>query len=188
MSIHELVIQYGYIAVAIGCFLEGETVLIAAGFAAHRGMLNLPDVLIIACLASFAGDQLNFWLGRRHGARLIDRFAALRKHAPRIQGELSRHATKLILGIRFMVGLRVAGPVLIGWSGVSPWRFCMLNLVAAAIWAVLIGGAGFAFGETLSLLVADLKAIEEWVLLGLLATGIGWGWLRSRRSKATGKH
>ena len=37
MDLAALVTQYGYAAVAVGCLLEGETVLLLAGFAAHRG-------------------------------------------------------------------------------------------------------------------------------------------------------
>jgi membrane protein DedA with SNARE-associated domain len=43
---------YGYYAVEAGTFFEGETVLVLAGFAAHRGYLELP--LVIAC--AFAGE------------------------------------------------------------------------------------------------------------------------------------
>ena len=31
---------YGYLAVMIGTFLEGETILVLAGFAAHQGYLQ----------------------------------------------------------------------------------------------------------------------------------------------------
>jgi membrane protein DedA with SNARE-associated domain len=37
MSFRQLVIDYGYLAVFIGCLLEGETILVLAGFAAHQG-------------------------------------------------------------------------------------------------------------------------------------------------------
>ena len=67
MSVTELVSHYGYFAVAMGCLLEGETVLLTAGFAAHRGMLGLWPVLGIAFVASALGDQIFFQLGRHQG-------------------------------------------------------------------------------------------------------------------------
>lgn len=36
MSLEELISTYGYAAGGIGTFLEGETILILGGFAAHR--------------------------------------------------------------------------------------------------------------------------------------------------------
>ena len=44
-SLQSLIEHYGYFAVFLGCFLEGETVLVLAGFAAHMGYLSLPGVI-----------------------------------------------------------------------------------------------------------------------------------------------
>lgn len=52
MTLGYVVSHYGYVALFIGVFLEGETVLIAAGFAAHLGHLSLTWVILIA----FAGE------------------------------------------------------------------------------------------------------------------------------------
>lgn len=41
MTLTALIASYGCYALFVGTFLEGETVLIAAGFAAHRGILDL---------------------------------------------------------------------------------------------------------------------------------------------------
>jgi len=168
MTITELVSHYGYVAVAVGCLLEGETVLLTAGFAAHRGMLELLPVLAVAFAASALGDQIFFQIGRHQGGRLKARFPALARNAPRVDALLARHHTPLILGIRFMVGLRVAGPILIGSAGVAPLRFTLLNLVGAAVWACAIGGSGYAFGAVVQSLLSDLRHIEEGILVAML--------------------
>ena len=41
MSLEALISHYGYAAVAIGTFFEGETILVIAGFASHQGYLAL---------------------------------------------------------------------------------------------------------------------------------------------------
>lgn len=46
MNLEEVVTHYGYIGILIGTFLEGETILIIAGFLAHRGYLELPFVIV----------------------------------------------------------------------------------------------------------------------------------------------
>src|SRR5688572_33421924 len=38
----QLLDHYGYLAVLVGTVLEGETILILGGFAAHQGYLHLP--------------------------------------------------------------------------------------------------------------------------------------------------
>ena len=65
--------NYGYFAVFAGCFFEGETVLVLAGFAAHLGYLSLPWVAATAAAAGFCGDELFFTLGRHYGADLFRR-------------------------------------------------------------------------------------------------------------------
>ena len=57
----------GYLAILTGTVIEGETVLIAAGFAAQRGYLSLPLVLLAAWVGAASGDHFFFALGRCKG-------------------------------------------------------------------------------------------------------------------------
>lgn len=172
MSIAALVSQYGYLAVALGCILEGETVLLMAGFAAHRGLLDLPAVLVVAWLSSFAGDQFWFVAGRRHGAALVARFAGVQRVLPRVQRLIRTHQDALVLGVRFMVGVRVAGPILMGWSGVPAPRFLVLNLLGAALWTAVVGGGGYFFGQLLERVLPDLRRVEEGVIVVVVLGGL----------------
>ena len=49
-ELEHLIRQYGYFAVLLGTFFEGETVLILGGIAAQQGHLRLPLVLLFAFL------------------------------------------------------------------------------------------------------------------------------------------
>ena len=44
--------SYGYLAVFFGTLFEGEIILVAAGFAAQRGLLALPGVIAIAIVGA----------------------------------------------------------------------------------------------------------------------------------------
>lgn len=185
MNWGELIGQYGYAAVLGGAFLEGETVLFLAGFAAHRGYLQLGGVMALAAGAGFVADQFWFWLGRRHGPALLRRFPKLAARAGPLQARLDRHRVPLVLSLRFLYGLRFAGPVMIG-AGPLPWTlFLVLDAIGAVVWAVLVGGAGYAFGEALSAWFADLRRHEGAVLLGILLLGLTGGWLLRRHRRAT---
>lgn len=177
--ISAFVASYGYLAVFIGTLLEGETILIAAGFAAHRGLLDWRLVVLVAMTGATLGDQLAFLLGRWKGTALIGRFPALAQRKTRIHDLLERYDVIFILTIRFLYGLRIAGPLILGSSRVPLFRFAVLNVVGAALWAMLITGAGYAFGIAVSSLIADLKRIEESVLVVILMMGIVlWLWRR----------
>jgi membrane protein DedA with SNARE-associated domain len=179
MAIADVIETYGYLAVAVGTFLEGETVLGLAGAAASRGHLSMPVVIAVATMASFAGDQLYFYVGRKYGIGLLARFPSLQSRTVRARDLLERHHMPVILSIRFLYGLRIAGPIAIGMSDV-PWlRFLLLNLVAAIAWALVIANAGYWVGQALANLLGAVDADEAWVLAVLLLFGVLW-WLAAR--------
>ncbi len=178
MSLTQALSEYGYLAVFVGSILEGETILILAGFAAQQGYLSLPLVIALAFCGGTLGDQIFFLLGRCYGGPLLSRFPRLALRAQAVSQLILRYHTGLIVGVRFMYGFRIAGPILIGMSDVPAWRFVLLNLLGAALWATLIGGAGYLFGQTLQSLVPDLKRHEEMALLLMLAVAVLIGLLR----------
>jgi membrane protein DedA with SNARE-associated domain len=180
MDVAGLIQSYGYLALAVGTLLEGETILIAAGFAAHRGYLDIFAVIGIAALCGFIGDQFFFWLGRRHGAAVLKRWPAVARQSDRVHRLIERYHAPVIIGVRFAYGLRIAGPILIGMSPISAWRFVLLNALGAMLWAILVTGVGWLFGQAAEALFDKIERVEGWLLLGLLATG-GVIWLIRKR-------
>lgn len=184
MDIPSIVQAYGYPAVFVGTFLEGETVLLAAGFAAHSGYLSLPVVAAVAVCASFLGDQMFFWIGRRHGLQLVKRFPALVPRVDRTRALLQRHHLPIIVSVRFLYGFRIAGPIAIGMSAVGWQRFMVLNFIGALVWGLAISGLGYGLGHGFEYLIEDLRRHEATILLGIIAAGFAaWAW-RAYRERA----
>jgi membrane protein DedA with SNARE-associated domain len=167
-----LIQHYGYLAVFVGALLEGETILVMAGFLAHEGYLNLAGVMAVAAFGGFLGDQFFFALGRLRGRQILARFPSIQARATRVGALVIRHQNWLIVFIRFMYGLRVAGPILLGMTEVSHVRFAVINLLGAMIWALLIGGAGYLFGQAVEMFLHDAKRYEAFLLAALLGLGI----------------
>ena len=172
MPLEQLIATYGYAALAVGAFLEGETILVLGGVAAHRGYLELPWVMAAAFLGTLFGDQLYFHIGRTHGTAFLEKRPAWKARSARVLSLLERHQVWLILAFRFLYGLRTVTPFLIGASGVRPWRFLWLNVLGAAAWAVGIGALGYVFGHAIELLLGDVKRYELWIFLGLALGGL----------------
>ena len=171
MSLAELLDRYGYVAVVLGTFLEGETILVMAGFAAHQGYLHLPGVMLAAFAGSLAGDQLAFFAGRLYGKRIVARFPRLEGGVQRTSGLLERRGTLLLLGFRFVYGIRNLMPFTAGLSHISVARFAVLNVLGALLWSVVIGAAGYTFGGGLQLVLERAKHFEEGALIVMLALG-----------------
>ncbi|MEB0043474.1 MULTISPECIES: DedA family protein [unclassified Pseudomonas] len=189
MTLTQVIAEYGYLAVFIGAALEGETVLIIAGFAAHEGYLSFPLLALVAVFGGALSDCVFFTIGRRYGSRLMARFPKLQPSARRVNLLLERYQTGLIIGVRFMYGLRIAGPIAIGMSDVPTSRFVLFNLIGAAIWAPLIAGVGYLFGQSLEWLFADIKHYEEDALLAIIVVALMLAVLRFiRRRLKTSLH
>jgi membrane protein DedA with SNARE-associated domain len=190
MDLASLIQNWGYPAVFAGSLIEGETILALAAVAAHRGYLALPWVIAVAAAGGFVGDQVYFLIGRFAGDRVLARWPALRPGAERVRRLLDRYDTPLILGVRFMYGLRTVGPIAIGMSRVHWLRYAALNLAGAILWATLVAGIGYALGEVLTRVLGDLKRVEEWVFGIVLVVGlalVAWLRWRGRRTAAAGR-
>src|SRR5260370_2667690 len=88
MDINQLIGQNGacfYGIVFLWTFLEGETVVIFAGFAAAQGVGDPVLLLTAAWLGSFAGGQFYFWIARHFEDQFLDRFPRWRR---RVAGAL----------------------------------------------------------------------------------------------------
>jgi membrane protein DedA with SNARE-associated domain len=191
MDLPGLIDTYGYWAVLIGAFLEGETILALAGLAAYRGYLDFYTVVVVAMIAGFAGDQFYFFLGRYKGAKILARFPNMEERAHKFDALLARWHAPLIVCIRFMYGFRILGPIMLGMGRVPAWKFVVYNFIGAAIWAPLIAGLGYLFGSALEAVLHDLKRVELWafgtvIVIGVSAFAVHK--IRSRRAeKAAGQ-
>ena len=172
MDIPGLIETYGYWAVFVGAFLEGETILALAGLAAYRGYMDFKLVVLVAMFAGFLGDQFYFFLGRYKGQQILARFPNMEERAHKFDALLARWHAPLIIGVRFMYGFRIIGPIMLGMGRVPSWKFMVYNFVGAAIWAPLIAGIGYKFGEIVESVLGNMKRFELWVFLAIVVIGL----------------
>ena len=185
MSIETLIAAHGYWILAFGCLVEGEMVLVLAALAAHRGYLNPAAVVTIAAAAAFASNQFFFWLGRRRGTALLERWPVLATHSAKIRRLIERHASLAAVAVRFAYGARIAGPMLLGASStMRPLHFAVLNALSAIVWALLVGAAGWFFGEAAEAIFGHLAHVEGWLFGALIVALVAWRLLRRRSAKA----
>ena len=183
MDVAAFIETYGYLAVFIGAFLEGETILALAGVAASREYLDFYTVIVVALIAGFAGDQFFFFLGRVKGTKILEKFPHAHERAHRFDLLLSRWHAPLIVAIRFMYGFRIVGPILLGMGRVPAWKFMLFNFIGAAIWAPLIASIGFFFGALLETILNDMKRYELWVFVTLAVVGLIAALIHHRRQE-----
>jgi membrane protein DedA with SNARE-associated domain len=186
MSLESLIQTYGYYALLVGTFFEGETILIIAGFAVHQGYLELPWVIVFAFLGSMAGDQTFFFIGRFRGRKFLEKRPHWQARTAKVETLIERYQAKLILSFRFMYGLRSVIPFAFGMSGVKSEVFIILNAVSALLWAAVVGTGGFFFGSALEAVIGEIKRYELAVILLLAFAGASM-WLVCYWRKSAGK-
>jgi membrane protein DedA with SNARE-associated domain len=183
LTLESAVQTYGYWAILAGTFLEGETILILGGFAAYSGYLELPWVIAAAFTGTFCGDQLFFFLGRWHSRRFLANRPSWKRRVEKAQKLFKRIRTPLMLGFRFMYGLRSVTPFVIGMSDVPTALFVFLNMLGAAVWAITVGIAGYFFGGALEIFVGNIKRYELFAFAAIALAGLAIWLLHLHRGK-----
>jgi membrane protein DedA with SNARE-associated domain len=177
MDLHKLILEawpylgvaWPYLATFGWTFIEGETFVVFAGFAASQGLLSAPLLLVAAWFGSFAGDQCYFWIGRRFGLRLLSKRPTWRSRVDSALGWLKRYDTGFILCFRFIYGVRNIASFTLGISGIAWQRFLILNFLAALLWAAAFVGTGYFCGRALVKMVGEYADQLRFTLLGAFA-------------------
>ena len=163
----DLFARYGYSVVFLGVFLEntglpvpGETMLLAGAALAHYGRLKLQWVVLTAIGGATLGDNLGFFIGRRYGRGLVERYGRHIGFTPARLAQFDRffqkHGGRTVFIARFITGLRVVGAVLAGASGLRWPMFLVYNAAGAVVWSTVIACAGY-------FLAYSWDTLERWV-------------------------
>lgn len=156
--------NYGYLAVFLGSTIEGELILLTAGYFAYQGFLDLKWVIVFAFLGTLIADQVCFFIGRHYGPKLLERFPILKQKSERVFRLLHTYKNVFIMTFRFVYGIRIASPLIIGAGQISARRFTILNFPAAIIWAISIAWLGYIFGGTFNILLENMHRIQRYGL------------------------
>ncbi len=183
MDLQQIISDYGYLALFILTFLEGETVLVIAGFLAFQGKLELPLVIITAFLGTFAGDQTFFYLGRFKGIAFLEKRPLWHSKTDKVFDMLSRHQIKVVLGFRFLYGIRNVTPFVIGASRMNPFKFFALNFLGALVWAAAVGYLGYQFGHLAEAMMGRIQKYEIYILGFIVAVGLFLFWRKTLNGK-----
>jgi len=164
--------NYGYLAILIGTFFEGETILVLGGIAAHIGYLDLAPVILAAFAGSTCGDQLFFFIGRKYGNRLLSKLPTWKARMDKVHQRMEKWHNWIILAFRFWYGLRNVTPFALGMSNVKTSTFIGLNIIGALIWAITVASGGYILGTAVEKVIGNIKYYEIVFLIGVAAAGL----------------
>jgi membrane protein DedA with SNARE-associated domain len=180
---HEIVdqlIAYGYVILFFYSLGGGFFALAAAGVLASMGKMDLATSIGGAFVANFLGDQALLLFTRANKHTMME---YLRKHRRKLAYAhllMKRYGAWVIFLQKYIYGVKTLVPIAIGLTRYDALKFGALNLLAAALWAVTIGLAGYLGGKTVMGLLEGAKA-NPWVMPLIGGAIIGLLWLLARR-------
>jgi len=200
IDLDQLIGHWGYPAIfaiilagSAGLPVPEESVLVAGGYLAWRGVLHLPLVMAVGVVSAAAGDNLGYWIGRRYGRGMIERYGRYvlitAERLDNAQRFVACYGTWAVFVARFLPGLRALGGPIAGIVGMHYLPFCVANILGAACFAplaVLAGYAvGYGLGDRLERLRGILGGLEHWLLvIGLIGAGAMLLWRFTRRGRS----
>ena len=134
-----------------------------------------------AFLGSLVGDQPFSWVGRRHSQAGRPSWRARIDRATLLPERFRR---PVMIGFRFLYGLRTVTPFVIGMSRIPAWKFFLYNAAGALLWAMAVGSGGTLIGNALEFFLGNMRHYEKEALAATAAVGLlAWGirLLRRRR-------
>lgn len=174
---------------AIDAFIPlvpSETSVILAGVLASTGDLVLVLVILFAAAGAIVGDNISYWLGRKLGHRIVDRFfkGERRKQVDWAQRQVEERGGYLIIIGRFIPGGRTAVTFSCGMLEMRWRRFISFDVVAGLVWATYATLLGYVGGRTF-----EENPLKGFLLAFVVALGIAgaieaYRWLRRRRAVA----
>lgn len=163
--------------------VPSETSVILAGVLASTGDLHLVLVILFAAAGAIVGDNTAYWIGRKVGHRIVDRWfkGERRKQVDWAHKQVEERGGYLILIGRFIPGGRTAVTLSCGMLEM-PWRrFIAWDVAAGLVWATYAAMLGYLGGRTF-----EENPLKGFILAFLVALGIAglieaYRWFKRRR-------
>ena len=172
----EFLHQYGYFALSLGTFLEGETAIMVASSLVHSGFFEGPYTVIFAFFGSFIGDWICFIIGRLNGKYYIERRPKLKARFIPVQEFFEAHRVPVLLSYRFLYGFRTIIPLMIGMSKIRTHHFLGYSVIAGLFWATTVSSVGYGAGVLFGLTPRSFEENVLYIILGFGTFGITMGY------------
>src|SRR5215475_8682963 len=151
--------NYGYVGIIVYMILTGcglpmpeEVAIIAGAALAASGALNPWLTLGSLLIGAILGDSVMYFIGSHFGRRLLNKNRLWKRlitpeREKNVEVLLAKHGVKVLLGARFLVGLR--GPMYItaGILKVPFKRFVLADLFCATLVVTLFFGLTYFYGK-----------------------------------------
>lgn len=158
---------YGFWALFVAAAFEGDLTLLLTGVLIHLGIWPPLQALAVGAAGALTGDTFYFWLGHGTARRWLTT-AHGQRVLPRIEQAHQRYGIWSLFFARYIYGARIATMFFWGMRRIPVYEFLALDAINCTLWALTFGGLGYLFSTSIEAMVGEFRALETWLLLGLV--------------------
>ena len=162
-------------------FLPGDSLLFVAGALAATGALDVHGLFALLVLASFSGDNTNYWIGRYLGPRVFKRELSRLlnpAHIKRTQRFYEKHGGKTVILARFLPVIRTFAPFVAGIGRMTYSKFLFYSFSGSVFWIGFFIYGGYYFGN-----IPVVKNNLTLFILGIIVVSVLPGVVQFMRQK-----
>lgn len=156
----DILLMYGYFVLfawvlveQLGLPLPAAPVLMAAGALSAQQQISFPLALVVAVAAALTADSVWFFIGRRHGHRMLNLICKLSLEPTtcvrRTQDSFGRRRGTLLMSAKFIPGMSTLAPPVAGQNGMGFRQFLLYDAIGSTFWVVVLLTIGRFFGDLL---------------------------------------
>jgi membrane-associated protein len=131
-------------------FLPGDSLLFIVGTLCGAGLMNLPLSMALLLAAAVLGNQTNYAIGRRIGARVFqweDSRLFNKRAFEQAHAFYEKYGGITIVLARFMPFVRTFAPFVAGVARMTRSKFSFYDVTGGALWVCGLTLAGYLFGN-----------------------------------------
>jgi membrane protein DedA with SNARE-associated domain len=188
--VYSLIASSKYPSIFILMFIfPTEAVMPIVGYAASRGLLNLPMAVLVGTAGTTAWAIAIYALARQTSQEnvysFIDKYGrwiGIRRRNAMVAGKwFDRHAKITVLVGRFIPGLRTAVSIPAGFRRMRFLTFVTYTALGSLLCSSVLAYLGYRAGSHISELVTLLDGLSTVILLALVGLVLAWVLLRRYR-------
>lgn len=184
--------HWGYPGIVALMFLESsffpfpsEVVIPPAGYLAFRGEMSLWLAIASGVGGSLLGAIFNYWLALRYGRPFFEKYGRYllvsRKALDKADLFFARHGHISTFVGRLLPGIRQYISLPAGLTRMNFFLFCIFTALGAGIWVIILGLAGYWFGQNQQLLMSHVHQITIALALFCICLVAAYVWRAKRK-------
>ncbi len=137
--------------IGVGLLIPGSAIVLFMGALAAKGYLDLGDLIWFAAMGAIIGDNINYFIGKKYGSKILFKNFRFIKPNYYKKGEVffKKHGSKSVFIGRFIPSIKEIIPLIAGIFRMKRTSFMIWNILGAIGWGLFWVLPGYFFAQSL---------------------------------------